>query len=111
MTLTTEPYLAQQARWPRSGRHILAQYDAGSVVVYRAYRPEIGHFAARHGYFGGGLSTSRMGRVKPNFLWMMDLSGGARRRTRRSRWPSASIEPPSTRSCGRLSTPPLPPRS
>ena len=55
MNLITEPYLAQQARWPRSGRHILAQFDADSVVVYQAYNPAIGHFAARHGYFGGGF--------------------------------------------------------
>jgi hypothetical protein len=31
------PYLTQQARWPHDGRHILAQYDASSVVVYHAY--------------------------------------------------------------------------
>lgn len=24
-----------------------------SIVVYQAYRPAIGHFAAEHGYFGG----------------------------------------------------------
>jgi hypothetical protein len=75
MPLITEPFLAQEARWPTSGRHILAQFDAGSVVVYQAYRPEIGHFAARHGYFGGGFSLNRMSWVKPNFLWMMYRSG------------------------------------
>ena len=75
MNLITEPYLAQDARWPRSGRHILAQFDAESVVVYQAYRPEIGHFAARHGYFGGGFSLGRMSWIKPNFLWMMYRSG------------------------------------
>jgi Domain of unknown function (DUF4291) len=31
---------------------ILAQYDADSIVVYQAYRHEIGHFAAEHGNFG-----------------------------------------------------------
>jgi hypothetical protein len=75
MNLITEPYLAQNARWPRSGRYILAQYDAESVIVYQAYKPAIGHFAARHGYFGGGFSTSRMSWIKPNFLWMMYRSG------------------------------------
>ena len=75
MKLITEPYLAQDARWPSSGRHILAQFDAESVVVYQAYRPEIGHFAARHGYFGGGFSLGRMSWIKPNFLWMMYRSG------------------------------------
>src|SRR5436309_7142314 len=75
MDLITELYLAQQARWPSSGRHVLAQFDAESVVVYQAYRPEIGHFAARNGYFGGDFSLSRMSWIKPNFLWMMYRSG------------------------------------
>ena len=75
MNLITEPYIAQNLRWPSSGRHILAQFDAQSVVVYQAYRPEIGHFAARHGYFGGGFSLGRMSWIKPNFLWMMYRSG------------------------------------
>jgi hypothetical protein len=73
--LFTEPCSVQQSRWPRSGRHILAQFDEASVVVYQAYRPAIGHFAARHGYFGGEFSLSRMSWVKPNFLWMMYRSG------------------------------------
>jgi hypothetical protein len=75
MTLTTERYTEQTARWPKSGRHILAQYDAESVVVYQAYRPSIGRFAAEHGYFGGEFSLSRMSWIKPNFLWMMYRSG------------------------------------
>jgi hypothetical protein len=75
MNLITEPYLAQDARWPRSGRHILAQFDEESVAVYRAYRPAIGHFAARHGYFGGSFSLGRMSWIKPNFLWIMYRSG------------------------------------
>ena len=52
MNLVTEPYLAQQAHWPQTGRHILAQYDEHSIIVYQAYRPAIGRFAATHGYFG-----------------------------------------------------------
>jgi hypothetical protein len=75
MNLHTEPYLDQRTRWPTSGRHILAQFDAESVVVYQAYRPEIGHFAARHGYFGGAFGLGRMSWIKPNFLWMMYRSG------------------------------------
>ena len=58
----------QRARWPRDGRHVMAQYDADSVVVYQAYRPAIGQFAAAHGYFGGEFSLGRMSWVKPNFL-------------------------------------------
>jgi hypothetical protein len=75
MKLPTAPYLNQVARWPREGRHILAHYDDQSVIVYQAYRPAIGHFAARHGYFGGEFSLARMSWVKPNFLWMMYRSG------------------------------------
>lgn len=75
MPLVTERYVEQLARWPRTGRHILAQYDADSVVVYQAYRPAIGRFAAEHGYFGGEFSPDRMTWVKPNFLWMQYRSG------------------------------------
>jgi hypothetical protein len=76
MQLITESYLAQVAHWPPSGRHILAQYDAEGIVVYQAYRPQIGHFAAAHGYFGGqDFSFERMSWIKPNFLWMMHRSG------------------------------------
>src|SRR3954454_14027306 len=75
MRLTTEPYLEQRQRWPAGGRHVLAQFDDDSVVVYQAYRPEIGQFAAKNGYFGGAFSLGRMSWVKPNFLWMMSRSG------------------------------------
>ncbi len=75
MKLRTAPYLEQEQSWPANGRHILAQYDEDSVVVYQAYRPEIGEFAAEHGYFGSEFSYSRMSWIKPNFLWMMYRSG------------------------------------
>ncbi|GHO92766.1 hypothetical protein KSF_028140 [Reticulibacter mediterranei] len=75
MRLITETYLAQAARWPATGRHILAQYDDNSIIVYQAYRPAIGHFAACNGYFGGEFSFSRMSWIKPNFLWMQYRSG------------------------------------
>jgi len=75
MNLATEPYHAQQQHWPRQGRHILAQFDADSVVVYQAYRPVTGHFAAQHQRFGGEWSLNRMSWIKPNFLWMMFRSG------------------------------------
>jgi hypothetical protein len=73
--LVTEPYLTQVSRWPQAGRHILAQYDDQFVVVYQAYRPAIGHFAATHGYFGGEFKLDRMSWIKSNFLWMMYRSG------------------------------------
>jgi hypothetical protein len=75
MPLSYEAYLTQCQRWPQTGRHILAQYDEQSIVVYQAYRPAIGHFAAQHGYFGGEFSFSRMSWIKTNFLWMMYRSG------------------------------------
>ena len=75
MKLKTKPYLEQKANWLKEGRVILAQYDADSIIVYQAYRPSIGHFAAKNGYFGGDFKLSRMTWIKPNFLWMMYRSG------------------------------------
>jgi hypothetical protein len=76
MSLILEPYAQQLKRWPHSGRHILAQFDERSVVVYQAYPPSIAHFAAEHGYFGGEhFSLGRMTWIKPNFVWMMYRSG------------------------------------
>jgi hypothetical protein len=75
MRLIAESYLAQDARRPRSGRHVLARCDASSVVVYQAYRADLGQFAALHGRFGGDFSLGRRSWVKPNFLGMMDRSG------------------------------------
>jgi len=77
MNLETEPYLTQASIWPGTGRAILANFDDDSIVVYQAYRPEIGHFAAKNGYFGGPFKLSRMSWIKPNFLWMMYRCGWA----------------------------------
>jgi hypothetical protein len=73
--LITESYSEQHKVWPKEGRHILAQYDDDSIIVYQAYRPSIGRYAAEHGTFGGDFSYARMSWVKPNFLWMMYRSG------------------------------------
>jgi Domain of unknown function (DUF4291) len=75
--LILEPYLAQKARWPASGEHVLAQFDTESVVVYQAYRPEIAAFAVEHQRFGGEHWRDRMSWIKPGFLWMMYRSGWA----------------------------------
>jgi hypothetical protein len=78
--LHVAPYLAQLACWPKAGRHVMAQFDADRVVVYQAYRPSIGQFAAAHGHFGGGgFSFERMSWIKPNFLWMMYRCGWAQK--------------------------------
>lgn len=74
--LPTADYTAQTHSWPASGRHILAHCDDHSIIVYQAYRPEIGLYALAHGHFGGpDFSLSRMSWIKPNFLWMMYRSG------------------------------------
>ncbi|MEH2315556.1 DUF4291 family protein [Nostoc sp.] len=75
MRLITEPYLTQVSNWPKNGRHILAQYDDHSIVVYQAYRPAIGDFTATYGYFSDEFSFDRMSWIKPNFIWMMYRSG------------------------------------
>jgi hypothetical protein len=75
MPLVYEPYSEQVKVWPKDGRHILAQFDDESIIVYQAYGPAIGRYAVEHGRFGGEFSYSRMSWVKPNFLWMMYRSG------------------------------------
>lgn len=75
MPLAFEPYPDQVKVWPKEGRHVLAQFDADSIVVYQAYSPAIGRYAIEHGRFGGAFSFERMSWVKPNFLWMMYRSG------------------------------------
>ena len=72
-----EEYVDQQPHWPKTGRHILAQYDDTSIVVYQAYRPAIAEYAVRHQRFGGEFSYNRMSWIKPNFLWMMYRAGWA----------------------------------
>ena len=34
--------------WPKEGRHVLAQYDDDTIVVYQAYCPEIADYAVKH---------------------------------------------------------------
>ena len=75
MRLKLDKYTEQLAKWPSNGKHIMAHYDSDSIVVYQAYRPSIGNYAAQNGHFGGDFSYSRMSWIKPNFLWMMYRSG------------------------------------
>ena len=75
MELIVEPYSKQVNYWPKSGRHIMAQFDQTSVVVYQAFRPAIGEFAAKFGYFGNEFKLNRMSWIKPSFLWIMYRSG------------------------------------
>src|SRR5438105_4807962 len=71
-------YNEQAMNWPSSGRHILAHFDEDTIIVYQAYSPAIGRFAAQHGHFGGDFKYSRMSWIKPNFLWMMYRSDWGR---------------------------------
>src|ERR1700756_533119 len=70
-SLATAAYAEQIQHWPQTGRHILAHFDDDTIIVYQAYRPSIGRFAAEKGFFGGDFKFSRMSWIKPNFLWMM----------------------------------------
>lgn len=46
-------YVEQRDKdWPKEGRHILAQYDDDSIVVYQAYCPEIADYAVKHQKYG-----------------------------------------------------------
>ncbi len=78
ITLSTASYADQIKHWPQRGRHILAHFDNDTIIVYQAYRPDIGRFAVEHGYFGGEFKYSRMSWIKPNFLWMMYRSDWGR---------------------------------
>jgi len=75
MNIETEAYLKQIESWPKTGKHILANYDDETIIVYQAYRPSKGNFALKNGYFGGDFKYTRMSWIKPNFLWMMYRSG------------------------------------
>jgi hypothetical protein len=77
--LVLERYLDQLPTWPEAGRHVLAQFDEETIVVYQAYRPAIAEYAVDNQRFGGEFSFSRMSWIKPNFLWMMFRSGWAQK--------------------------------
>ena len=73
--METVPYLEQKHTWPHDGKHILADYDENTIVVYQAFRSSIGRFAIKNQYFGGDFSYARWSWIKTNFLWMMYRSG------------------------------------
>lgn len=41
-------YILQRDSWPREGKHILAQYDDRSVIVYQAFNPAIAKYAVQN---------------------------------------------------------------
>lgn len=75
MNLVTEPYLQQRDRWPDEGRHVLAQFDDESIVVYQAFTPYTAESALREQRMAEGFRLQRMSWIKPGFLWMMFRSG------------------------------------
>ncbi len=75
--LRTAPWREQVRGWPEQGRHLMAQYDDASIVVYQAYRAEIADAAVREQRFVAPFSLDRMSWVKPNFLWMTYRCGWA----------------------------------
>ena len=89
MNLLTEPYLAQNARLPKTGRHIIAQFDDESVIVYQAYRPAIGHFVAQNWLFWRTIQpeSDELDQAQLSLddvpLWM-GVEGGSGGRSRRA---------------------------
>ena len=44
----TANYLKQKVTWPKDGKHILAQYNDDSIIVYQAFKPSIAEYAVKH---------------------------------------------------------------
>jgi hypothetical protein len=60
-------------------REIRADYDAMTIVVYQAFRPEIAIPALREQRFVAPFSLTRMTWIKPSFLWLMERSNWAQK--------------------------------
>ena len=75
------PYdsLAERQRSSGAVRTIWAQHDPDAVLVFQAYRPEIGRAAVAAGTLAvPGFGLSRATWLKPGFLWMMRRSDWGR---------------------------------
>jgi len=79
--LIWERYEDQKRLWPQTGRHVVAQFDDESVVVYQAYNSAIAQYAVANKKFSGcsAFSETRMTWIKTNFLWMMFRCGWGRK--------------------------------
>lgn len=75
MKLELKKYTSQLLEWPKTGYHIMAQYNEEKIIVYQSYKKEIGDFAVQSQFFGDAFSLERMTWIKPNFLWMMFRNG------------------------------------
>ncbi|MEV4556684.1 DUF4291 domain-containing protein [Kitasatospora sp. NPDC049285] len=59
-------------------RQVRARYDAETVTVYQAFRPEIAGPAVADGRWPEAFSRGRMTWVKPSFRWLMYRSDWGR---------------------------------
>ncbi len=83
--MNTENYIEQQAKLPKKGKHIVAQSDGETLVVYQAYNDQIAKYAVANQQFGGAhFSLTRMTWIKPNFMWMMYRAGWATKKNQTS---------------------------
>jgi hypothetical protein len=77
MELKTVTYNEIKDIWPSEGKHILAQYNEKSIIVYQSFKPSIAKHAVENKCFIGckDFSPNRCTWIKTNFLWMMYRCG------------------------------------
>ena len=85
MDIKISSYCEQEQKWPKSGNHILAQFDTDSIIVYQAFNEKISKELVKNQNYHSkscikiGLNLNRMTWIKTNFLWMMFRSGWAQK--------------------------------
>jgi hypothetical protein len=85
-SLRLAPWLDERARWPATGRVLLAQHDDEELVVYQAFSDAIADAALEKQRLDvPGFGLHRMSWVKPSFLWMMYRSRWATKDTNQRR--------------------------
>lgn len=81
--IKTALYCEEVQNWPKSGHHIMAQFDDDSIIVYQAYNNQIASAIVKYQNFhvpeckAAGYKMDRMSWIKTNFLWMMYRCGWA----------------------------------
>jgi hypothetical protein len=73
MRLITTSYTEQKTRLPKIGRYILAQFDEEGVIVYQAYRPEIGQCAPKQKFAGSLLGSIRSNLAHCGFDFLLQF--------------------------------------
>lgn len=69
--LRFKPYDDEHLRWPNRGHVLLAQYDAESIVLYRAMARAAAARALQDGSPGPAEGDGRMVWLRTGFLWTM----------------------------------------